>query len=163
MTENGTTLLELMLAVAIMVILVSMVTLSLPKASKSLSVGRYRLLASSYASEKIQEMKALPYDYVPAATTSSDANCNCNNVVMSASAYFDNSTTDNSTVYNRYVCVNLVQSSTNTQTLTPVCADGTSGPSGRDRGLKNIRVRVEWSLSAGDTYYTEAESLVRRL
>lgn len=171
MEESGTTLLELMLAVALIVIVVATITVSLPKASRSVSVARNRWLASNYATAAIQQIKSNTYATIaltpgpPNTNFGVVANCNCSDPALPWSTVDQNPTVlvDSGISYTRSVCINLIQPGAGTPpTFSSVCSNGTSGPTGNDRGLKMIRVHVQWNLPSGDTYYTEAESLATR-
>jgi type II secretory pathway pseudopilin PulG len=168
MMERGTTLLELMLAVALTVIVVATITLSLPKASRSLSVARYRWQASNFASARIQQLKAQTYSTVPLTTldpTNFPTPCDCNAVNIAVPYFQDDVMTDGTVTYTRYLCVNLIQPSIAPPPpyFVAACWNGSSGPGGADQGLKSIRVRVTWTLPPGDIYSTDAETIVTQL
>jgi len=144
-----------------------MITVSLPKASRSITNGRYHWLASNFAASMIQEFQEQPYATIPTTdpgTTGFNASCDCGAVNMST--FNDQNYNppaqmmDSGITYTRHVCINLVHPP-GTPTFTPVCADGTSGPLGHDQGLKDIRVRVVWKVGITD-YYTDAETRVTR-
>lgn len=173
---RGVTLLELLLAVTLVSASVAMLSLTLPKATQALINSRRRWFANNFATSKMQEIRAVPYamlDPTPRVNGSNVSNfpvsgsaqfptlggCNCAAENIEAPAFLAGSYTEAGIVYNTYACINLADRQGGA--FISMCSDNdrTAGPSGADRGLKNIRVRVSWNTGT-HAYFTETESMI---
>jgi type II secretory pathway pseudopilin PulG len=163
--KRGATLLELLLAIAMVTVVVSTLALFFPKASKSITTNRRQYLANNFAASHMQDMKNRPYSYIP-LTDAITANfpggvgingCDCN------TANFNNLPTEATYIedgisYVLKTCVNLVERNNVTGAWTTFCPDGTPAT---DKGLKRIKARVSWTF-INQSFTTDIESLVIR-
>jgi hypothetical protein len=156
---------EVMLAVVIVSVTVTMASLLFSKISASVTSGRHHAIANNLAATRIQELRATPYSLLgltPALAANFPAGigangCNCS--LADFSALPDDAVYNESGVtYRRRICLNLVEGAAGA--WTPYCPDSPLTPA-RDKGLKNIRVRVMWTVGA-NSYETDMESLVIR-
>jgi type II secretory pathway pseudopilin PulG len=175
--ESGTTLLELLIAVAMVGAVMTAIALFFPKASATITNNRYRFLASNFADSRMQELKQQPYALIPYTSATAfpttggiafptQGGCDCRSVDMPNPLMADPTPyTEDGITYTRYVCVNFVYQPTPT-TWTSFCPP-TSGSlltysqGGPDTGLKNIHVKVTWTYG-GNPYSYDTESLVTR-
>ncbi len=161
---KGVTLVELLLAMTLVTVAVVVLSLTFPKSSASISNKRHRWLASNFAASRIQELRAKSYAYIPynpAADFDLDTNpdCDCKDMDMATIPDPpDGVLVDSGITFTRRVCINFVDKAGGV--WNSYCPDEPL-TNAADKGLKNIRVRVTWSLGA-NTYSTEAESLVAR-
>lgn len=165
---KGVTLLELLIAVAMVSITVAMLSLLFPKASKSITNNRQHWLATNFATARIQDLKQQPYSLVtPTAAGNYFLNtnnalppaCDCSSVnwcTLGTALGPDATYTEKGITYTRQVCINLADRSGGAWTSS--CPDNTSAT---DKGLKNIWVRVYW-VSGSDVFHADEGSLVTR-
>jgi prepilin-type N-terminal cleavage/methylation domain-containing protein len=178
MNEKGVSLIELLVATALLVVVMSSLSLFFPQASKAAFNSRYIATAKNLVSGKIQEIKQTPYALIPltysAASNSSytysfavsgngSNGCDCTRENPDTFPIVDpasDNVIDNGVIFVRRTCVNLVVRNTTTTpwTWASHCPDGTSAT---DQGLKNIRVRVTWT-SGAQSKSIDAESMVSR-
>jgi len=160
-------LLELLIAVVMVSVVVTAISLLLPKASSTITVSRQRMLASNFATTRIQELKEEPYALIaitPAATTGNfpvsgignPGGCDCKKDL--ASMPVDATYTEDGVTYTRQICVQLAdRAGVNWKTY---CPDSPLTPA-TDHGLKNIRVRVSWPSGSTTSFY-DTETQVSR-
>jgi prepilin-type N-terminal cleavage/methylation domain-containing protein len=168
-SSRGVTLVELLLVIALVASSVVIISLTFPKAAATITQNRRRALAVSFASAKLQELKETAYPYLdPTPATSTyfsdlDAfpasGCDCSQENMSKPAFLQATYIEAGTTYSCYVCINLIDRQG--AGWTSYCADDSVGPAGADKGLKNIRVRVEWKVG-NNSHQVDMESLVTR-
>lgn len=160
--RSGATLIEVLLAAAIITIAAVTVSLVFVKSSASLVTTRQRWLAGNFATMRMHEMRSQPYAFIPvtpaAQFTAADCNCATDDFAGIAT---DSNYVEDSVTYKRQICVNFVDGTTTPGVFIPMCPDGPPITSARDQGLKNIRIRVSWSYK-GHTQVTDTESLVNR-
>jgi prepilin-type N-terminal cleavage/methylation domain-containing protein len=179
LSPKGVTLLELMIAVVMVSIGLIVVTLVFPKATANISSNRRRVIASNFASSRIQEFKDLPYALViptPAtganfpnsgatiSTPPTAGKCDCSAEDLSGAQFQEvsSSFTESSVTFTRYVCINLVTRNAAGTGWTSYCPNGQiGGTNGADQGLKSIRVRVSW-VTGKQTNTLDTESMVMR-
>jgi Tfp pilus assembly protein FimT len=162
--EQGVSLLELLIAIAMITSSVVILSLTFPKASATISNNRQHMLASNLASALIQQVKAQPYALLqpsPQAlfTAPAAATCDCSLqdfTVWPATASY----TEDGIAYTRQVCVDFVEP-VGGGGWNKYCPDGPPITSGTDKGLKNIRVRVTWT-SGTNSHFSEAQSMITR-
>jgi hypothetical protein len=165
--NSGATLIEVMLAVVITVSMVVMISLVFPKGQAVLTQSRQKYLATNLASNRIQQVKSTPYDYIqittPTATTyfpisGVGANgCTCSKENLTPYP-MDDSAAQDSIQYQLKMCVNLAEYDPITSTWKSHCPDGTSAT---DFGIKLVRVHVDWMFS-GHPHSVDMESMVNR-
>ena len=159
--EEGATLVEVVIAVAMISAAVVVISLVFPNASKDLSNNRFRFLASNFASALIQQTKEQTYSLLaptPPGPYFGVTQCDCRQVDfsgLSPEAIYS----EDSVSYTRKICINLV-AYVSGGGWTSYCPD-TPLTSATDHGIKNIQVRVGWTV--GNTAYsTQMESMVTR-
>jgi Tfp pilus assembly protein PilV len=169
--QRGATLLEVMIAVVMVTVTIAIMSLAIPKAAKSITNSRQRLVANNLAASRMQELKATPYPLIDltAATVANflvsnigDPGCDCRPEDVSSMPTAETTIyMEDSVTYTRKVCVNLVSGAAGV--WTPHCPNPAPAPldNTRDFGLKNIRIQVSW-VSGAQTFTTEMEGLVTR-
>jgi hypothetical protein len=171
---KGASLIEVMLAVAIVFGMVTTVAMFIPMGSRALTQSRQKWLASNYATSRMQQLTTLTYDSLT-PTPATNANfpksglgtgptlaggCNCSQEDLSLYPV-DSSATVDSVTYSWKFCINLMENVTvvtTPPTWTSHCPDGTSAT---DYGMKNVRVHVDWT-SGSQAHSTDMESMVIR-
>lgn len=153
MNARGVTLIELLAAIAIIVIVVASTATLFPTASKAIAVNRQRLVATQLAQALVQQAKRSPYALLdptpenttnfPGATGQSAGACDCNKAVFSV---LPGSATVaiNSIAYNQSTCVNFFEP-ISLQTYCPSALGTANLP--MDPGLKTVHVRVWWTAN----------------
>lgn len=176
MDRSGATLIELLLAVALVGSVASVMSLIFPRSTKADVESRRRWVASQLAMSKIQEIKQRPYSLIPLTQPPSaaplyldPADCDCAGVDWSllppvATQWAGVPATNvgderfaGGVRYSLQVCINYVTRNFALGTWQSSCP-GAVTP---EPGLKNIRVRVGWGVSPS-TYSIETESLAIR-
>jgi type II secretory pathway pseudopilin PulG len=160
--QRGVTLLELLIAVVMIIAAVVMISMTFPKAAKSVTSNRQHWVASSFANSRVQDLKQQRYPLVlptDAADFGADATCNCANLNMAAYARIDAQTVDSGVTYTRKICINLLDrdGAGNWVSNCPNPNDYQAS----DKGLKRVRIFVTWT-STSNTYKTETETMVSR-
>ena len=178
---DGLSLIESLAAVAIIVVVVTSVGLFFPNATKASFYGAYQNTAKDLAAGIIQQYKESNYNYVPitdpnvpwlpltvAFPVSGTNNllplglhgaCNCNDENPDTMPALP-AVVNQNTTYTPRVCINLVDRPTGAANWVSNCPD-TPLTSATNKGIKNIRVRVSWSIS-GVTQTMDLESLVNQ-
>jgi prepilin-type N-terminal cleavage/methylation domain-containing protein len=153
--HKGVSLIELLIAVALVSVVVAATSLLFPKASQSLVDNRQRLEATTLATGKIDEIKKQPYDYIHVTSTGTYFNANCNCSAITNFSAFPSSSTDVSEFsgipYTRYACINYVTFAAG-GVWTAQC------PGNGDTQAKYIRVHVTWKYGANQ-YVSDQESI----
>jgi Tfp pilus assembly protein PilV len=144
-SAEGTSLVEVIMAVTFVIIIAVAISLTFPKASKSQLGSRHRFLATGLATSKIEEIKKQVYDYIP--TTPANApylstTCDCAQADYSVwNAAWTEKVQTASTSFEVKWCIGYVASAGG-GSWTPSCTS--------DQGYKNIRVRVSWRIGSED-------------
>lgn len=140
---GGASLVEVLLAVAILVISVSALSYYYPISMRAIPEARHRNSASALANSKLEQMKMQPYGTVrllPASNFPNPTNCDCRTIDFASATLdpaFSETVVNGPITYQRKVCVNRMQR-TVTGDLVPQCNNWS------DTGLKNIVVAVSW-------------------
>ena len=140
---GGASLVEVLLAVAILVISVSALSYYYPISMRAITEARHRNSASALANSKLEQMKMQPYGTVrllPASNFPNPTNCDCRTIDFASATLdpaFSETVVNGPITYQRKVCVNRMQR-TVTGDLVPQCNNWS------DTGLKNIVVAVSW-------------------
>ena len=163
---RGVTIIELLLAVAIIAIVVGMISIFFPKASQDIVTNRQRWLASNLAASKIEDLKKQPYQYLAVASNFPGSAPNCDCTKLSAETDFTNLQYNpavspppwqdviqsTGTVYRREWCVNYVT----------LGASGSAPPNcGTDTGAKYVRVHVVWDSGSGSGAFDQEAVIIR--
>ena len=154
MDNKGLTLVELLLAVALVLMVVFTMAYFLPKAMTAASSSRYITTAKNVAAGEIQTLKQQPYDSIALTPTANNPviflisgtgspGCDCNKESVSTIPPLPDTTVDNNVTFTRHVCINFV----NRPSGGTWSADCPTPTSSTDLGLKNIRVWVTWTLN----------------
>jgi prepilin-type N-terminal cleavage/methylation domain-containing protein len=156
--QRGVSLIELLLAVAIVSFVVSMLTLFFPKASQNIVNNRHRWGAMSLAVSQIEDLKKQPYSYIdvtPQArfTAPANATCDCAAQDFTAGIPAEPPIPSTGTAYLRQTCINFVTFTAGSGAATPQCTG--------DTGSKYIRVRVSW-VSGSLASAIDQESVIAR-
>jgi Tfp pilus assembly protein PilV len=168
MNSRGTTLLETLIAVAMITTVIVVVSLVFPKASANVTNSRRRWFANNFATARLQEIKSQPYPLIDVSTfgfTTAIGTCNCSQDDFS-NMPIDGIMTQDNVTFKRQSCVHLVDrvagnwTSACPENAGPVTS-GDSGSAASDHGLKNIRVKVTWT-SGNQKNQVETQGLVMR-
>ena len=164
-SERGATLLEVLLAAVLLSLATITIALTIPKMSASIANNRRRWEASNFATAALQDLKSTPYPTLqpnqPAdfgGGVAGQPGCDCS-VADLSNFPVDATMSESGITYTRRICIGLVDRN-GSNVGSPMCADNPL-TSVTDRGLKNIRVQVSWSVGA-IPYTTETEALVTR-
>jgi len=154
--RNGTTLLEVLLAVALFIAAVVTLSLAFPVAAKNIVRTRQSWVASNLAGSQIATLKSQPYVYVDAtdATFFGAGNPSCDCGALDFSVLSSTSSQNEGTIYRATSCVNFVSRGAG-NTWTAQC------PAAGDTGYKNILVRVYWTNGAVTDAVTQESSMTR--
>jgi Tfp pilus assembly protein PilV len=165
--NSGATLIEVLLAVVLTVLMVSAVAILIPKSATVLTMSRQKWMGSSFAATRIQQIMSQPYDFVqvtpvdlanfPKSGIAWTGGCDCSKEDM-ATYPVDSSTVQDGVTYTSRSCINLEEYDTVNSKWISHCQNNTDAT---DTGMKNVRVRVEWSLG-NKAFSTETESVIRR-
>jgi len=153
--HRGVTLVELLAAVALVVMVVSSLTFLFPTSSKAITINRQRLAATEAAQNLMLETKKPPYAlinptpavgaYFPNSNTGgSEGNCDCNQEDLSTQPPAATSVV-NGIAYTLRVCINFVDPAS--VTFKSFCPNAFP-----DAGIKTIHVRVTWNGPPGASY-----------
>jgi hypothetical protein len=168
LSERGATLLEILIAVALVVTTVSMISVLFPNASSAITNNRRHWIANNFAVSRLQQLKDQPYPNIdptpPTAgnfpnsgiATAGAGGCDCLKDIDNLAP--DSTYTEDGIIYTARVCINLVDrvgTSWNTY-----CPDNPL-TSNQDKGLKDIHIRVTWP-PANASAPVDVESLVSR-
>jgi prepilin-type N-terminal cleavage/methylation domain-containing protein len=173
--SRGVSLIELLLAVALVASSVAIISTIFPRAAATISNNRRRWVATNYAASKIQELKDRSYAYLEPTTpllanfpvsnvdlTGAKGFCDCSRENLSRTEFINSVYSEGNVTYTCYVCINLLDR--DGTGWTSYCPNDTVGPTGADKGLKNVRVRVQWGIpgSANPPQSIDLESVVTR-
>jgi type II secretory pathway pseudopilin PulG len=154
-TNRGVTLIELLSAMALVIIAMTSILWLFPNASKAVAANRQRITATQLAQSLLQQITRQPYDLIDptqASTTNFPNNsasginigdCDCSQAAFLNLPNVPPSVMVNGTSFTESSCVNYVD---------PAAPANTYCPSGiQDPSLKSIRVRVFWSQGGNGT------------
>jgi len=178
--HRGVTLIELLVAVTMAVFVVTAMSTLFPKASKSISANRQRIVATQLAQTLMQQTKNSPYPLLypspevggsggvfPSGTGTAGGACDCSTAnykspLLSPTAPANPTiftTNVNGTTYVQSRCINY----TNPGDLKSYCPSALyTGPLPQDPGLKTVQVNVTWTINGVD-YSVNVVSQVARL
>ncbi|OGR89098.1 MAG: hypothetical protein A2992_01235 [Elusimicrobia bacterium RIFCSPLOWO2_01_FULL_59_12] len=161
---RGTTLVELLIAMVILVSAVMTITLTFPRASASITGSRRHWIAGNLAASQVEMLKQQPYAYIrpnPASDFGMVADCDCAAMDMAAIPTTGAVMVESGITYTSKICINLVDRDPTASTgWRSFCPDPTDMV-GTDKGLKNIYVQVRWA-SGNKTYVKNVETTAAR-
>jgi Tfp pilus assembly protein PilV len=151
--QDGTSLVEVLIAVSLFTVVVVTLSLAFPIASKNTVQNRQSWVATNLASSQIANLKSQPYAYLDATAASffgAGSSCDC--TALDFSALPSASSQNAGTTFQVKSCVNFV---------SPVAGFPAQCPAAGDTGYKNILVRVFWTTGAFTHSVTQESSMTR--
>lgn len=162
--HEGVTLIELIIAVAIVASVVTAASLVIPNALRANMNSRYRAAAMRLATAKMLEIQDLPYALIPLTDSNTlwftagigHPGCNCKDVnfatlpddrtVWNGGGNVADHVTAEQTDFYRQVCINQLDRNSGTGVLDPHCPSINETDLEDEFHGKNVVVRVSWQV-----------------